>query len=392
MKFFKKKKKSNNSIDEAFKRVYKKLDDIDSFEDPHKLEQYVLVSCEQIVTAAKDIEHDKKEYRLITSYLEDIKTIETLPGEVSRELIEAGNKILELEKSLKSLSETRRNITLEQKSIISQEEDDIPSIISRMAENEAYKDSLKKELKKLEGEKMTYEIARSDIKEKKSLISKLSMLLLICFGTVFLLLFVFSKVANSDMKIELLILSLVGAVSAAAVVYLQGKMKRENAFAIAHLNTVIGNLNVAKMKFASVTSGIEFTKDKYQVKTSAELNYIWEQYTLSVKDEERLIRGNEDLEFFYRKYNRLIDSLNLHDGKIWKNQIKAIVSSEDMTEARHKLVSRRQKLRAHMENRREFIVKERAEVDKLMARRQHYLPEVQEILKSVDAITGLDQI
>lgn len=392
MKLFKRKKKQANSIDEAFKRVYKKLDAIDSFEDPHKLEQFVLDSCEQIVTAAKDVEHDKKEYRLITSYLEDIKTIEELPKETSRELIEAGNKILELEKSLKNLSETRRNISLEQKAIISQEEDEIPSIISRMGENEAYKDSLKRELKKLEGEKMTYEITRSEIKEKKLLISRLSMLLLICFGTVFLLLFAISKVANEDMKLGMLILSLVGALSAAAVVYMQGKMKKENAFALAHLNSVIGNINVAKMKFASVTSGLEFTKDKYQVKTSAELNYLWEQYTLSVKDEERLVRGNEDLEFFYRKYNRLLDSLNLHDAKIWKNQIKAIVSSEDMTEARHKLVSRRQKLRAHMENRREFIVKERAEVDNLMARRQHYMPEVQEILKSVDAIIGLDQI
>ena len=82
MGFFSKRKKKKEiraaKIDDAFNRVYSQIEGIDNWNDPKKLEQYILDSCEQIIASTKAMERQKMEYRIVTRYLNDIKAIENL--------------------------------------------------------------------------------------------------------------------------------------------------------------------------------------------------------------------------------------------------------------------------------------------------------------------------
>ena len=115
-------------------------------------------------------------------------------------------------------------------------------------------------------------------------------------------------------------------------------------------NQAINLLNVVCMKYANVTKAVEYTKDKYGVHNSTELNYTWEQYVTAVKEKEKFLRNNDDLEYFNGRLIRLLQRIDLYDRKIWLDQTKALIDEDEMVEIKHNLVKRRQKIRGHIED------------------------------------------
>jgi hypothetical protein len=157
------------------------------------------------------------------------------------------------------------------------------------------------------------------------------------------------------------------------------------------MNQAISLLNVVSMKYANVTKAVEYIKDKFNIHSSTELNYVWEQYMDAVRQKERLLKNNDDLEYFTGRMMRLLQKVNLYDRKIWLNQTKALVDANEMVEIRHNLVRRRQKIREHIEENRGIVRSERNEIDRLMTEHEHYVPEIMEIIKSVDKLCGLQE-
>ena len=111
----------------------------------------------------------------------------------------------------------------------------------------------------------------------------------------------------------------------------------------------------------------------------------------AVKERERFEKNNDDLEYFNGRMMRLLEKVNLHDRKIWLNQAKALVDADEMMEIKHNLVKRRQKIRDHIEDNRQIVRSERNEIDQLMKEHEHYVPEIVEIIKSVDKLCGLNE-
>lgn len=392
MGFFSKRKKKKEiraaKIDDAFNRVYSQIEGIDNWNDPKKLEQYILDSCEQIIASTKAMERQKMEYRIVTRYLNDIKAIENLPKEKAKELRNTAARICELEDNLLNARAIQRNITDEQFEVISDEEDDMPEIINRFSSDEVYQAKLKRNLAYLEGEKSRWEIERSELQIQIKLFRKMAVAILASFMTLSILLMTMYQTAKVDISIWVFIVLFVCAVSGFVVFLRQNTISRENRVAIVHLNQAISMLNVERMKYVNVTNSVEYSKDKYYVSNSAELQYVWEQYQDKVRDQQRYIQNNEDLEFYNGKLERLLGSIGLADDKIWLNQVNALIDRQDMADCRHRLVVRRKKIRDRLEDHRKIVQEERDEIDRLMAHNEHYLPEIQEIIKSVDKLCG----
>ena len=375
-------------IDDAFNRVYSQIDNIDSWEDPKKLEHYILDSCEQIIASTKEMERQKTEYRIVTSYLNDIKAIENLPRDEAKDLRNTASRIQELENNIVASKAIQRNISEEQFEVISEDEADMPAIINRLASDEIYQAKLKKNLSYMEGEKSRWEIEREDlISQNKSL--KRSALILSCSFMAFVI-FLGTIIISTkaDLSGWLFAIFFICALGGFVIFLRQNAIQKENHIALVHLNQSISILNVERMKYFNVTNGIEYQKDKYHVNNAAELQYVWEQSIDKIKDQQRYIQNNEDLEFYNSKLEKLISSIGLKDEKIWLNQLNALVNREDMAESRHRLVVRRQKIRERLEDNKRIIQQERDEIDRLMKTHEHYLPEIQEIIKSVDKLCG----
>ena len=387
----KKKELKAAKIDDAFSRVYSQIEGIDTW-NPKKLEHYILDSCEQIIASTKELEKQKTEYRIVTQYLNDIKAIENMPKEEVKILRNTASKICELEESILSSKGVSRNITEEQFEVISSDEKDMPEIINRYIDNEIYQAKIKRSLSYMEGEKSRWEIEREELREQKKLFKKMASIIMVSFMALLMLLYVMYNAAQSSAKADIYIwvyiVLFICATSGFIVFLRQNSIVKGNHQAIVHLNQAISVLNVERMKYVNVTNGIEYIKDKYHVYSAAELQYVWEQYQDKIRDQKRYIQNNYDLEFYNDKLERILSEIGLADDKIWLNQVNALINRQDMSECRHRLVMRRKKIRDRIEDHRRIVQEERDEIDRLMTEHEHYLPEIQEIIKSVDKLCG----
>ena len=392
MGFFSSKKKKKEiraaKIDDAFNRVYTQIEGMGSVDDPKKLERYILDSCEQIIASTKAMERQKMEYRIVTRYLNDIKAIENLPKEKAKDLRSTASKIVELEENLVNARAIKRNITDEQYEVIADDEDDMPEIINRFTADEIYQAKLKRNLSYLEGEKSRWEIEREELQYQVKLFKRMAIAIMVSFMTLIILLVTMSSATDVDISLWIFAVLFVCAVSGFLVFLRQNKIAREKKYAIIHLNQAISMLNVERMKYVNVTNSVEYSKDKYSVNNAAELQYVWEQYQDKVRDQIRYMENNEDLEFYSNKLTNLLGSIGLADEKIWINQINALIDRQDMADCRHRLVTRRKKIRERLDDHRRIVQEERDEIDRLMMSHEHYLPEIQEIIKSVDKLCG----
>ena len=118
---------------------------------------------------------------------------------------------------------------------------------------------------------------------------------------------------------------------------------------------------------------------------------LWEQYVEAVREKEKYERNNDDLEYFTGRLMRLLKQAGLYDCKIWLTQTSALVNKDERIEIRHRLVERRSKIRDRMEENTKAVKSERDEIDNLMREHHYYVPEIMEIIDSVDKICGLNK-
>ncbi|CBK74500.1 hypothetical protein CIY_17560 [Butyrivibrio fibrisolvens 16/4] len=284
------------------------------------------------------------EYRIVTRYLNDIKALENLPKETAKDLRTTASRICELEQNILESRAITRNITDEQYSVISDEEEDMPEIINRFASDEIYQAKLKRSLSYLEGEKSRWEIEREELLAQGKLFRRMAIAVLVSFTTLLILLYVMYQTSDVDISLWIFGVLFICAVSGFVIFLRQNTLTKESRGALIRLNQAISMLNVERMKYVNVTNSIEYSKDKYFVKSAAELQYIWEQYQDKVRDQQRFMQNNDDLEFYNDKLERLLGSIGLADDKIWLNQVNALINKQDMSDCRHRLVVRRKRL------------------------------------------------
>jgi hypothetical protein len=164
---------------------------------------------------------------------------------------------------------------------------------------------------------------------------------------------------------------------------------KRNRKLIRDINKTISLLNVVRMKYANVTSAIEFEKDRFHVTTSMELHYLWDCYMEMVRAQEQYIQDNDDLEYFTGRLMRMLAKLELYDSKIWLNQIAALVHEDVMVKVKNSLLERRKKISDKITENTKSVKSERDEIDRMMKIHNYYVPEIIEIITSVDKLCGL---
>lgn len=389
MKFFQSKKQKQREIDVAFERVYEKIHAIDDWDDPKKLEHYILDSCEQIIATTKEIEREKSEYRTLTAYLNDIKIIEELPTTRRKEIKEVAANIVELNKARDEYLQGKKTLTEEQFVLLEENEDEVPFIIRRMQENERYQASVKKDMLYLEGQKSQWEIEREQLGKERKILRQASILLSLFTVTVVVLIFSMEQALKIDLNWAFLS-SLIVAGLLCFFIYIRITIVGRNlSKALYRMNQSISLLNVVRMKYVNVTNGIQYIQEKFGVENSYELNYMWEQYLSAVREQQQYERNNSDYEFFVGRLQRMLKPLELHDAKIWLTQTVALIVPEEMHAVRQRLIERRQKIRERIYQNTESVRSERNEIDRLMTEHEYFVPEILEIIKSVDKLCGL---
>ena len=390
-KLFQTKQKETRDLDSDFDRVYAKIQEIDDWDDPKKIEHYILDSCEQIVSTTKEIESERKELRSVSNYARDLDILENLSEDSIKEIRQTARRIVALKETRLEMKNHPHKVEGQLFEILEENREDLEDTIFRMRENENYQDSVKRDMNYLEGEKTRYEMDRENSKASMKLMRTLSLFLVVGLGALLALVFVLKF--TTDMDVNWIVMGILLLISGLAVlIYVKNaESRRRSKRALKKLNNTIQLLTIVRMKYATVTKALEYVRNQYGIESAEELDYLYHQYLLEVEDQERYRQTNQDLDYQTNLLEKQLGELNLYDQYIWKSQAEALANPDGLKETRLRLVERKERIEDQIRDNTGAVKKERDEIDRMMNEHRYYVPEILEIIQSVDKICGLNR-
>ena len=351
-----------------------------------KIGHNVLDHCEQIIETAKELEDEKKEYKIVTDYLTDIEVIGELPDAEQELIKEAAEQVAKLNQARDTYLNTSKKISDVQFLMIEQLEEEVPDLIRKLQTNETYQTTVKRDMSYLDGEKLQWTLRRSQLREEleRLRIGAVGVFTVFCLGMILLVVLQlgFAIQVSLAWMIWVFLCTLCGFLIFVRYQSDVSEIKRCETNA----NHAISLLNKVKIKYVNVTNAVDYACEKYHVKNAKEFEYQWEQYQEAVREKEKYMRTNDDLEYYSKKLVRLLRAHRLYDSKVWIDQPQALYNAKEMSEIKHNLLVQRQKLRDQIAYNMKIIQNERALVERLMKLHPEYEKEIREIIESVDRL------
>ncbi len=380
-----KKQESDGFIDTLEDEINKSTDKSENketeFEPNTDSGDFIADNCDQIIESSKQLEELKVEYQAVTSYLTDIQKLEQIPPDEREYLNDTARKIITFTRERAKYQNNTRKITDTQFKHIAKYEDVLPKELIKMKNNEAYNNTIKTDMKYLEGEKGALQYQKEEILSKHTYLKNIAAVTCILVISLFLLFIILQNVTKANMQIPFLMTIIMALVSAVYIFINSGINRNDMKLTERKLNKAINLLNKVKIKFINNTNELEYSYQKYMVNSYAELWFLWEQYLKAKEEEKAYEKNTKQLEFYNRELVKELRSYDLKDPDIWVYQAAAVLDSKEMVEVRHRLNVRRQKLRDRIEYNNKLKEKSIEDITKFINQRPENREEVTRKLK-----------
>ena len=332
--------------------------------------------CEQILTTAPD------------EAWEPLSAPVT-PEKEFAEIQEVAQNVMELNKSRDSYLNKSKNISDSQFAQMEQLKDQMPGIINRLKENEAYQNTVRRDMQYLEGEREEWRYYKEALEQESHVLRRLLIVLAGVFVVGTILIISFGLMVPFDITLPFLLETFVVSLIGIGMVWRLQNDGTDIKRSQMNINRAITLLNKITFKYVNVTNAVDYACEKYHAKNSYELNYIWEQYLEEVRERDKYQKTNDELEYFNDKLMMILHRYRLYDTKIWIYQAQALLDKKEMVEVKHELLVRRQKLRATMEEQITNIQKAKRDILKIVKEHPGNEGEIKGILNSIDEMCGL---
>lgn len=350
--------------------------------DEKDLIQVVRDHCEQILEITKQTEEFRIEYEAVTNYLVDIQKIEMIPADQREDIDEAARKIISLTKEREKYQNGEESISPKEYKILERYENDIPDEVRKISEKESYHKALKKDIRTLENEKQVLIFQRNEAMSKQLSLKKLSVTVCGLVVTLFVLLFVLAYAFESDMTIPFILTVILGMITAFIIFYESRKNSMAARLAQRKMNRAIGLLNRVKIKYINNQCSLDYSYQKFHIKSASQLTTKWSNYMKTKEANEQYKKNTELLNFYNEQLIRELRKYQLNDPEIWIYQAAGLIESKEMVEIRHPLNVRRQKLRERMDSNSDMKKDCMNRIQHLVQGNQHVIGEVKELLKN----------
>ena len=374
-----------------FEKLFEELDSAvlkeKDLEDTEKVEQYVIERLEQVIDLTREIEDEKAEYRAVTAYLNDIQKLENLSEEERKKIEETAANVVQLNSARNGFLNSARRLTDAQFAQMEQEEKDMPAVIRRLASNELYQETIKKDMQYLEREKSRWLLHREYLSHQQKGLKNLLYILIGIAAVVAVVLLFLQFGFGLDVYYAWMTLIFVTAIAICADYLKMLRNDTEILMAEKSANKAITLLNKVKIKYVNVTNAVDYACEKYHVRKAEDLNRLWEYYMDAVKEREKYQRTNEDLEYFNGRLIRALEQYRLYDARVWVTQAAALIDNKEMVEIQHNLVNRRQKLRDRIEYNVAAMKELKQEAERMVDKVGGMKPQIEEILQSMNRLS-----
>ena len=308
----------------------------------------IMDRCEQIMQNAREIDDGKKEYYIVTSYLNDIELIENLAPDQAEEIQKAADYVAKLNQARDQFLNTSKRISDAQFKMIQSQEEQIPDAIKNLRMNEEYQATVKRDMQYLEGEKQEWEILKKEKRRLRKRLRKASFMLFFAAATAAALVLVLSMGFDYDLQYAWIGVIAAALFGSAYIIFRLESSRRDIQQAEININYAILLLNKVKIKYVNITNAVDYGRDRFHVRDSREFEYQWEMYQNAMREQEKYRKTNEDLNYYYDKLVKLLKKCGLYDSRVWIEQPQALVDQKEMVEIKHDLLVRRQIGRAHV--------------------------------------------
>lgn len=317
--------------------------------DSMQRDRYVRSCIEQMAETTKELENMGKEYDLVTSYLTDIERIEEMSGSQREQLNSFARQIQDLEESYIKSKDRESMLSPEEFAQMEKLEPEMPKAYQKIKEAEDYQVLVKRDLAKLDGEKHAFQYRKAELLNDQKNMKGMTV---ICLGSmVFLVLLLYILSANLGLEVQLgYVISVLIAASALTLLYVKYHEARKELTRIDKANNKLILLhNTVKIRYVNNTNLLDYLYAKYQVASAKTLKKTWDKYLEESNLRQQETQVKNDLEFAKSSLLRILRRNRLEDPNIWTYQVKALLDEHEMSQLRHDLIIRRQKLRKQME-------------------------------------------
>lgn len=366
---------SAESLMESLARSSKKRRSID-IDDKEQRESYVRECCEMISATNADVEAQKIEFQQITRRLMDLEEIESLPAPDKSKVRDRAKKVVDLERQENEYVRPATKITEAQYRDMEAMESTIPAALRKMKEDEEYQMLVKRDMNLLEGEKGAIAYQRKEERSKAKNARAFSFVTMFAAVMALILLFILKKAMGMDIRMGLVILAAVFAITLTVFFVLYQNAQIEIVKSNRRLNRTINIQNTVKIKYVNITNVLDYNYSKYKVMNSYELSYLWEKYT-----EEKAAREH-DSEYTYkieearRDLYQILKHYHISDPSIWVYQPGVIVFEDESKELRHSLIIQRQRLKKGIDFESYNIENTKQELESLITDYPRYAGEI----------------
>ncbi len=342
---------------------------------------FVVDNCEQILETSKQLEELKTEYQAVTSYLADIQKLERIPSDEREVLNDTARKIITFTREKATYQTNSKKITDAQFKHIAKYEDVLPVELKKMKNNEAYNNTIKTDMKYLEGEKDALYNQQEEIVSKHAYLKRIAAVTCVLVVILFLLFIVIQHYTEADLQIPFLMTIVMALVSALYIFINSDRNKKEMKLTELKLNKAIGLLNKVKIKYINNTNELDYSYQKYMVTSYAQLQFLWEQYLKAKEEESRYNNNTKELELNKRELVKELRRHCLKDSDIWVYQTAAIIDGKEMGGVRDRLDVRREKLKERIDYNNNLKEKSIEEIRKFVSQKPENREEVTQKLR-----------
>ena len=327
------------------------------FDNKEVREAYVKNCLEKMAEATKELDNLTFEYNMVTSYLKDMEEIEALPEEEAEELKSTAKKVELLQNSRDDYVGRKRRMSDDRFRQIERMLDEIEEGCAKIKEAEEYRELVKKDLSRLEGEKHAYLYRKNELMGAIADTKGMAIICITALGLCFTLLLVLQFLMEMDTKVGYLLTAGVAALAITLIYVKHMEAKRDLKRVELSINKIILLQNKVKIRYVNNKNLLDYLYLKYDVSSAEELEKAWNLYFQEKEEREKCKRAELDLDYNQQELLRILRRYQIQDPAIWLHQTEAILDHKEMVEIRHGLIIRRQSLRRRMDYNKEVVAK-----------------------------------
>ncbi|MCM1046090.1 MAG: hypothetical protein NC417_11330 [Candidatus Gastranaerophilales bacterium] len=383
-KLFRKRRKPDESISEDWNRIVYARESVD-FASEEQRSRYVTNCLEQMAEASREIDLLTGEYNLVTAYLTDVDEIEALPEEERQDVDLLARQLTTLDQEIQRYRGKANRMSDDRYYQMRKLEDDVTEGIAKLKEAESYADLVKRDLRRLDGERHAYEFRRAELYNMMNNLRGMAIIFLTALSFCVLLLLVLQFGFEMDAHVGYILAIGTAAISLTVLSVKFTDTDRERERVERALNKIIQLQNKVKIRYVNNTQLLDYLYMKYDTDSSKKLEGIWNEYLQEREERKQYAEAEAKSEYYQKQLVSRLSHYRVSDPHRWLHQVQAFLDRREMVEIRHELIQRRQSLRKQMDYNTDVAQTARKEIMDVVGQYPTYAREILEMVERYES-------